>query len=68
MSQEFAVPLWLESAAAILLALTVSTVATVGLFQVEDEWRTAHANIEILFDRVADAAPAIENLNARVRA
>ncbi len=60
MSQEFAVPLWLESAAAILLALTVSTVATVGLFQVEDEWRTAHANIEILFDRVADAAPAIE--------
>jgi signal transduction histidine kinase len=68
MKRDFAAPLWFESAAAILLALFVSTVATVWLFQVEDELRTARANIDILFDRVADAAPTIEEAPPALRA
>lgn len=60
-------PLWLESAAAILLALAVSTVATVVVFQLEDELQTARFELEVLFDRVAAASSAIERAPKSLR-
>lgn len=60
-------PLWLEVMAAIVLALVVSTVVTVYVFQREDAARTTQANVENLFERTADAVSAIERAPVELR-
>jgi signal transduction histidine kinase len=60
-------PLWLEVMAAIVLALVVSTVVTVYVFQREDAARTTQANVENLFERLADAVSAIERAPPELR-
>jgi signal transduction histidine kinase len=60
MTLRLKVPLWLESTAAIVLALIVSTVVTVTVFQLEDQQRTAQYHIDNLFERVPDIVSAIE--------
>jgi signal transduction histidine kinase len=60
-------PLWLEIMAAIVLALVVSTVVTVLVFQREDATRTRQANVENMFERVADAVSAIERAPPELR-
>ena len=61
------VPLWLESTAAIVLALIVSTVVTVTVFQLEDQQRTAQYHIDNLFERVPDVVSAIERAPPELR-
>jgi signal transduction histidine kinase len=67
MIRQLRVPLWLESAAAIVLALIVSTVATVIAFQLDERSRTLETNVENLFERVADAVSAIDQAPEELR-
>lgn len=67
MIRRIQIPLWLESTAAIVLALIVSTVVTVIVFQREDQARTAQFNIDNLFERVPDAVSAVERAPPELR-
>ena len=67
MIPQIRVPLWLETAAAIVLALVVSTVATVVTFQADERSRTLETNVENLFERVADAVSALEQAPEELR-
>jgi len=67
MIRQLRVPLWFETAAAIVLALVVSTVATVIAFQADERARTLESNVENMFERVADAVSAIEQAPAELR-
>jgi signal transduction histidine kinase len=59
MKRRLAVPLWLESAAASLLALAASSAATILFFQFDDARVMARFNAEVLAERVGTAAAAI---------
>jgi signal transduction histidine kinase len=67
MIRQLRVPLWLETAAAIMLALIVSTVATVIAFQLDERSRTLESNVENFFERVADAVSAIDQAPEELR-
>jgi signal transduction histidine kinase len=67
MIRRLQIPLWLESTAAIVLALIVSTVVTVVVFQREDQTRTAQFNIDNLFERIPDAVSAVERAPPELR-
>jgi len=67
MIRSLKIPLWLESTAAIVLALVVSTVVTVTVFQLEDQHRTAQYHIDNLYERVPDIVAAIERAPPELR-
>src|SRR5262249_14449070 len=58
-SARLRIPLWAEIAAAILIALAISNLATIVFFQIEGQRRWQHFGDEILADRIGDAANAI---------
>ena len=61
------VPLWLESAAAIVLALVISMVATIIAFQFDERARTVQTNVDNMFERVADAVSALDQAPTELR-
>src|SRR6185503_9105354 len=58
-SKRFRIPLWAEIAAAILVALAISNLATIVFFQIEGERRWQRFGDEILADRIGDTASTI---------